>query len=216
MVAADGEAATQMIGKLKGIVVGEEPTLVTVDVGGVGYEVQVPVGVLGRAQSDAGSVELWVHTVVRADALELFGFASEHERQVFRLLIAVPNVGPRTALGVMSALEVQELARSIRQGDAARLTKVPGVGKKTAERLVLELRDKLTSAVGELGPEPDRKPSSKGASAPNDMRARLISALTNMGYRQGEAERAVQALGPRVGAEPLGDLLREALAALAG
>lgn len=204
-----------MIGKLKGVVVSDEPTLVTLDVHGVGYEVQVPAGAIGRARAEGGTIELWVHTVVRADALELFGFSSEHERQVFRLLIGVPNVGPRTALGVMSALDARELAQAIRKGDAARLTKVPGVGKKTAERLVLELRDKLALPEGELGPEPDRPRSAPSANAPNETRARLISALTNMGYRQGEAERAVQALGPRVGAEPLGDLLREALAALA-
>ena len=204
-----------MIGKLKGIVVSEEPAQVTVDVNGVGYEVQIPAGALGRARVSDGAVELWVHTVVRADALELFGFSSERERQIFRLLIAVPNVGPRTALGVMSVLDAQELARAIRAGDAARLTKVPGVGKKTAERLVLELRDKLASSDAEPHPEPDRKRSPSSGNAPNDTRARLVSALTNMGYRQGEAERAVQALGPRVGAEPLGDLLREALAALA-
>jgi Holliday junction DNA helicase RuvA len=204
-----------MIGKLKGSVVSEEPALVTIDVNGVGYEVQIPAGALGRARTSDGAVELWVHTVVRADALELFGFSSERERQIFRLLIAVPNVGPRTALGVMSVLDALELARAIRAGDAARLTKVPGVGKKTAERLVLELRDKLASSDAEPGPEPDRKRSPSSGNAPNEMRARLVSALTNMGYRQGEAERAVQALGPRVGAEPLGDLLREALAALA-
>jgi Holliday junction DNA helicase RuvA len=209
------EQRNHMIGRLHGIVVNEEPPFVTVDVQGVGYEVQVPVGALGRARTESGAVELWVHTVVRADALELFGFSSEHERQVFRLLIAVPNVGPRTALGVMSALDARNLAHAIRSGDAARLTKVPGVGKKTAERLVLELRDKLATFDVEVGPEPDRKQVLPSTNSASDTRARLISALTNMGYRQGEAERAVQALGPRVGAEPLGDLLREALAALA-
>jgi Holliday junction DNA helicase RuvA len=213
------EAATRkrrhdMIGKLKGVVVSEEPPLVTVDVQGVGYEVHVPVGAIGRAQRDETAVELWIHTVVRADAFELFGFSAEPERRIFRLLIQVPNVGPRTALGVMSALSPQELAQAIRDADTARLTKVPGVGKKTAERLVLELKDKLALDGLEHELASDRPKAPASADRPSEARTRLLSALTNMGYRPAEAERAVQALGPRVGAEPLGDLLREALAAL--
>ena len=203
-----------MIGKLKGVVVSEEPPLVTVDVQGVGYEVHVPVGAIGRAQRDEAAVELWIHTVVRADAFELFGFSAEPERRIFRLLIQVPNVGPRTALGVMSALSPQELAQAIRDADTARLTKVPGVGKKTAERLVLELKDKLALDGLEHELTSDRPKAPASADRPSEARTRLLSALTNMGYRPAEAERAVQALGPRVGAEPLGDLLREALAAL--
>jgi Holliday junction DNA helicase RuvA len=213
------EAATRkrrhdMIGKLKGVVVSEEPPLVTVDVQGVGYEVHVPVGAIGRAQRDEAAVELWIHTVVRADAFELFGFSAEPERRIFRLLIQVPNVGPRTALGVMSALSPQELAQAIRDADTARLTKVPGVGKKTAERLVLELKDKLALDGLEHELASDRPKAAASGDRPTEARTRLLSALTNMGYRPAEAERAVQALGPRVGAEPLGDLLREALAAL--
>ncbi|MDQ2647295.1 MAG: Holliday junction branch migration protein RuvA [Myxococcota bacterium] len=205
-----------MIGKLKGVVAAEEPPVVTLDVGGVGYEVQIPAGTLGRARASEREVELWVHTVVRADALELFGFSDEGERRIFRLLINVPNVGPRTALGVMSALTTRDLAQAIRAGDAARLTKVPGVGKKTAERLVLELKDKLATLVTglDLGHESDPKRLPTSPERPGDARSRLLSALTNMGYRPAEAERAVQALGQRVGAEPLGDLLREALAEL--
>jgi len=203
-----------MIGKLKGVVVAEEPTLVTLDVQGVGYEVQLPAGTLGRARRSDPEVELWIHTVVRADALELFGFSDEAERRIFRLLINVPNVGPRTALGVMSALTTRDLAQAIRGSDTARLTKVPGVGKKTAERLVLELKDKLATHELELGLESEQKRLPASAERPSDARSRLLSALTNMGYRPAEAERAVQALGQRVLAEPLGDLLREALAEL--
>jgi Holliday junction DNA helicase RuvA len=199
-----------MIGKLKGIVVAEEPTLLTVDVHGVGYEVAAPVGTLGRARQSDGSVDLWVHTVVRSDSLELFGFASEVERAVFRQLINVPNVGPRTALGVLSALPVSELVRAVQAGDLARLTKVPGVGKKTAERLMLELRGKLP--VEEL--VTTDAAAAPSVARPSDAKSRLLSALTNMGYRPAEAERAVQLLGPRVGSEPLSDLLRQALSEL--
>lgn len=199
-----------MIGKLKGSVVAEDPTQLVLDVHGVGYEVAVPVGTVGRARKDAEGVDLWIHTVLRSDALELFGFASEIERRVFRQLIGVPNVGPRTALGVLSALPVVELIRAVQASDLGRLTKVPGVGKKTAERLVLELRGKLP--IDELGAPPET-PVSRPA-AGSDSKTRLLSALTNMGYRPAEAERAITKLGPRVGSAPLSDLLREALAEL--
>ena len=201
-----------MIGKLTGLPVADDPPVLTVDVGGVGYEVAVPLGGIGRASKESGEVELWVHTVMRSDALELFGFPSELERRVFRQLIAVPNVGPRTALGVLSALPVAELVRAVEAGDLAMLTRVPGVGKKTAERLVLELRGKLP-AGGEAA-STTTGPTPALAARPGDAKSRLVTALTNMGYRPAEAERAIQSLGPRVGSEPLSDLLREALAQL--
>jgi Holliday junction DNA helicase RuvA len=199
-----------MIGRLRGVIVADDPPALTLDVKGVGYEVSSPVGTVGRARQVEGELELWIHTVLRSDALELFGFASQLERSVFRQLISVPNVGPRTALGVLSALPVGDLVAAVQAGDLARLTRVPGIGKKTAERLILELRGKLpTDDLGSLatGPEP-------AAVRPSDAKSRLVTALTNMGYRSAEAERAVQTLGPRVGVEPLSTLLRDALALL--
>jgi len=198
-----------MIGRLRGRVLTDEATGVAViDVHGVGYDVLTPVGTLGRARVDANAdVELWIHTHVREDALDLFGFATETDRRVFRLLLGVPNVGPKTALGVLSAMPVEDLARAVERGDHVRLGKVPGIGKKTAERLVLELKEKLrgldsnaasATPVEILGNEADR----------------LLSALVGMGYRPGEAERAVSALGPKLSTEPLANLLREALAKL--
>jgi holliday junction DNA helicase RuvA len=197
-----------MIGWLRGRLVGEEPTgAMVLDVGGVGYEVHAPLGTAGRARSVAGELEVFVHTHVREDALDLFGFATELDRRVFRLLLTIPNVGPKTALGVLSALAVSELNRAVRAGDLARLSKVPGIGKKTAERLVLELKDKLPSAgASEEGPTL--------RSTESDAKQRLVSALTNMGYRAGEAERAVDGLGAKVEAAPIGELLKEALALL--
>lgn len=199
-----------MIGRLSGRVLAEDATgMLLVDVGGVGYEVSAPVGARGRARSDGPEhVVLFVHTHVREDAFDLFGFASEEERKVFRLLIGVPNVGPRTALGVLSAIPFDELARAVESGDVARLTRVPGIGKKTAERLVLELKEKLPAAgLKSAGPAPGRSPAS-------DDTRKLQFALTNMGYRAAEAERAVKALGDRVGKLPLAELLRDALAVL--
>jgi len=203
-----GAGEARVIGRLRGRVLADEATgAVVLDVHGVGYDVSTPVGTLGRARSDANAeVELWIHTHVREDALDLFGFATETDRRVFRLLLAVPNVGPKTAMGVLSAMPIDELARAVERGDHVRLGKIPGIGKKTAERLVLELKEKLRgldstvphAPVETVGNEADR----------------LLSALVNMGYRAGEAERAVSALGPKLGTEPLGNLLREALAKL--
>ncbi len=199
-----------MIGKLCGVIVAEDPPYLTIDVGGVGYEVACPIGMTERARTPDGKVNFWIHTVVREDALELFAFASELERRIFRQLISVPNVGPKTALGVFSALPAAELVGAVQAGDLARLVRVPGVGKKTAERLILELRGKLPSEEVGLGV----KSAAAAAPAPSDVKTRLVSALTNMGYRPAEAERAISALGPRVGNEPLSTLLREALALL--
>jgi Holliday junction DNA helicase RuvA len=197
-----------LIGRLVGNVVATNDGTVTVDVAGVGYEVHVPGGTLGRTSGSTGDarVTLFVHTHVREDALDLFGFASELERLVFKLLIAIPNVGPKTALGILSALPPPELASAVADRDLARLTSINGIGKKTAERLVLELKEKLPRMTELRTPAaPPKK---------HDDVTRLLGALTNMGFRQAEAERAVVSLGDRVGKEPLAELLKAALAKL--
>jgi Holliday junction DNA helicase RuvA len=200
-----------MIGRLTGKVVAQEPDgSVVLDVGGVGYELAVPMGTLGRARvDDAGRVSLWVHTHVREDALALFGFADEIERFAFRTLLGVSNVGPKIAVAVLGALPAADLARAIARRDLAALTSVPGIGKKIAERLLLELRDKLAVA-----PHAAETPSAvvPRPGGPDD---RLRSALTHMGFRPAEADRAVSALESRIAAAPFEELLREALALLA-
>lgn len=199
-----------VIGRLVGKIVAEEPDGgVVLDVAGVGYELRAPLGTVGKLSTRAdGRVELFTHLNVREDALDLYGFSTEIERRVFRLLIDVPNVGPKTALGVLSALPPAELARAVEAKDIPRLTRIDGVGKKTAERLVLELKERLLR-LGDLKAAP-------GTTAPaSGDESRLLGALTNMGFRPPEAERAVRALGDRVGKESLGDLLKEALAVLA-
>lgn len=193
-----------MIGRLTGTLAAEEPkgTLVF-DVAGVGYELFTPAGTAGKLKADAqGRCVVFVHTLLKSDALELYGFAHEAERELFRLLINVPNVGPRTALNVLGALPVVDLISAVSSGDLKRLHQVPGIGKKTAERLVLELKEKLLSL------QPDQVEVGGGKSG---NRSRLVTALTNMGYRSAEAERAVKHLGTRVDSEPIGTLLREAL-----
>lgn len=200
-----------MIGRLVGVVVETNEGTITVDVGGVGYEVHVPGGTVGRSASGPAAehprVTLYVHTHVREDAFDLFGFSSELERVVFKLLIAVPNVGPKTALGILSALPPPELASAVANKDLARLTAISGIGKKTAERLVLELKEKLPqmAELRVVAKAPDRA---------HDDAARLLGALTNMGFRPAEAERAVASLGDRIGKEPLAELLKAALATL--
>jgi Holliday junction DNA helicase RuvA len=197
-----------MIGWLRGRARAEElDGALVLDVKGVGYELKTPLGALGRARVEDGEVEFFVHTHVREDALDLYGFPNETERRAFRLLLGIPNVGPKTALGVLSALSVGELARAVASSDFARLAKVPGIGKRTAERLVLELKDKL----GEV----EAEGRAAGSGVPDQgARGRLVSALTNMGYRPAEAEKAVASLGQRVDSAPLAELLKAALAEL--
>jgi Holliday junction DNA helicase RuvA len=201
-----------MIGRLTGVPLEDDEGALVVDVGGVGYELLVPQGTVGRATRELdGRATLHVHTHVREDQITLFGFASAAERLAFRTLIAIPNVGPKTALSVLSALPAVELARAIASKDVKRLTDVPGIGKKTAERLVLELRDKLPI----LSPEPVTAPNAKGPARTSTPRDALLSALVNMGYRAVEAERAVTSLEARLDAAPMAELVRDALVLLA-
>jgi holliday junction DNA helicase RuvA len=203
-----------MIGRLTGKVIAQEADGgIVLDVGGVGYELAAPIGTLGRARADdAGRVTLWVHTHVREDALALFGFAGESERGAFRALIGVSNVGPKIAVAVLGALPSAELARAIAARDLSALTSISGIGKKIAERLLLELRDKLP-----VGPPSPAPPGGAGAASPRgrgDAEDRLRTTLTGMGFRPAEADRAIANLGERVQA-PLPEILREALALLA-
>ncbi|MBN1611819.1 MAG: Holliday junction branch migration protein RuvA [Polyangiaceae bacterium] len=195
-----------MIGLLTGRVIYEQPEgAVLLDVNGVGYELLVPVGTLGRAQRDGEKVVLSVHTHVREDALELYGFASERDRQLFRLVIGVPGVGPKTALNMLSALPPAELTRAIGSNDLGRLTRVPGIGKKTAERLALELRGRL--------PPLETQGDARKSAQPDNF-GRVMTALTNMGYRPAEAERVLRAMSPDLDSRPVTELIREALSRL--
>jgi Holliday junction DNA helicase RuvA len=207
-----------MIGRLTGKVVAQDAEgIVLLEVGGVGYELAVPGGTLGRARpDDAGRVTLWVHTHVREDALALFGFSDEAERAAFRVLLGVSNVGPKIAVAVLGALPAAELARAVALHDLAALTAVSGVGKRIAERLLLELRDKLPAVAtsARAGAIRDGETSNGGRAKQGE--EKLRSALTGMGFRPAEADRAIATLGERVPwSAPLADLLREALAVLA-
>jgi Holliday junction DNA helicase RuvA len=202
-----------MIGRLTGKVVADGVDGVVLDVGGVGYEVAVPLGTVGRLRPDeTGRVTLWIHTHVREDALALYGFADDLDRAAFRALLGVSNVGPRIAVAVLGALPAAELSRAIARQDGAALKGISGVGKKIADRLLLELRDKLPAVVGLPAPAGSAVPA---VHIPSTGEERLRSMLTGMGFRPAEAERAVTALGLRAASEPIEGLLREALALLA-
>jgi len=204
-----------MIGRLTGIVTQEDDGTVVVDVSGVGYELVMPLGSVGRAKIDAeGRAAFFVHTHVREDQISLFGFATDGDRVAFRTLIGVSNVGPKTAIAILSSLPAQKLGQAIARKELGRLTSISGVGKKTAERLLLELKDKLPvldAALRAGAPGPAAAPHTPARASNADL---LAGALVNMGYRSTEAERAVEQLGPKLAELPLTDLLREALGVL--
>jgi Holliday junction DNA helicase RuvA len=184
-----------VIAFLRGIVVERAPGRVVVEVNGVGYEVLMPVASFSQLPSrPADLVSLRIHTHVREDALQLYGFFAAAEKLLFEKLIGVNGIGPKLGLAILSGLPAAELAQAIRSGDLARLTAIPGVGKKTAERLVMELRDKLPA-----GPEP----ATPAAAGPGDD---VVSALVNLGYARAAAEKtlaAARAAGVEMGFEPL-------------
>jgi len=210
-----------VIGRLTGTCIQEDDGNVVVDVGGVGYEVVVPLGTLGRAsKDDTGKTTLFVHTHVREDVFSLFGFASDGDRVAFRTLIGVSSVGPKTAIAVLSALPAHELGQAIARKELGKLTSISGIGKKTAERLLLELKDKLpilqaaaprgAGAVNAASAQPETH--APMATPTSELLAR---ALVNMGYRQAEADRAVEQLSAKLSDDhPLPELLKEALAIL--
>jgi Holliday junction DNA helicase RuvA len=174
-----------MIALLRGTLLDKSPNRLILDVGGVGYDVQVPLSTFYVLGDPGAAVSLRVHTYVREDTIALFGFATELELDVFERLIAVSGIGPKLALAVLSGIEPAELIKAIRLQDVARLTAIPGIGKKTAERIGLELKDRLPAALQTAGP-------AAAAPSPRDqMRDDLLSALTNLGYQRPAAEKAL-------------------------
>ena len=197
-----------MIGSLSGRLVEKQPSRLVIEVHGVGYEVQVPLSTFYGLGDTGADVSLSVHTHVREDALALFGFATKLELQVFERLIAISGVGPRLALAVLSGIEPPDLVRAVRSGDVARLTRIPGVGKKTAERIGLELKDRLPPGV-DVDVGEDELEAESG-----DLRADVLSALLNLGYHRPLAERAVEAT-VKSGDSGFEQTLRQALRELA-
>jgi Holliday junction DNA helicase RuvA len=190
-----------MIGRIAGMLAEKRPPQIVVMCGGVGYELDVPMSTFYQLPRTGESVELLTHQVVREDAHLLFGFLTEAERSAFRQLLKISGVGPKVALGVLSGLSVEDLSAAVASEDVARLIKVPGVGRKTAERLVLELRDKLPVAIGKA----TRTPAAIGSSD-------VVNALLALGYNEREAQAAVKQLSAEL---PLAEAIRQALKHLA-
>ncbi len=197
-----------MIAQLRGLILRKSPQDVVIDVAGVGYRVLIPVSTFYRLGDEGSEASLRIHTHVREDALMLFGFESAAEQALFERLLEVAGVGPKLAVNILSGIEAPELAAALRASDLARLTRIPGVGKKTAERLILELRDKMPAVTG--GEE------LRTASASGTTKDDLLSALANLGYSRGEVETGVdRALQEEPGAR-FEDLLRRSLRVLSG
>ena len=174
-----------MIGFLRGHIADKQPNTLIVDVQGVGYEVHVPLSTFYDVGEVGADITLRVYTHVREDALQLYGFLTELERQLFERLIGISGIGPKLAIAVLSGMEPREVLNAVQRGDVARLTGIPGVGKKTSERIVLELRDRLASIA--LGMPVDAAP----ANGADRLRGDLLSALQNLGYHRPQAEKAI-------------------------
>ncbi len=197
-----------MIGHLRGRLTAKHPPLLVVDVGGVGYEVEAPMSTFYGLPSVGADVQLLTHLVVREDAHVLFGFGSERERSLFRELIKVSGVGPRIALGILSGASVDEFHRCVEAQDVASLTRIPGIGRKTAERLIVEMKDRLKALGGATF-----APGTGAGTAPAGAQAEAFSALVALGYKPAEVTRLLQGVDPAVTTTE--ELIRHALKAAA-
>ncbi len=195
-----------MIAQLRGTLVEKHPSRVVVDVAGVGYDVQVPLSTFYGLGEPGETVALRIHTHVREDQIALFGFSTSLEQDLFERLIAISGIGPKLGLSVLSGIEPADLVRAIRVQDVARLTKIPGVGKKTAERIGLELKDRLPHVTIEAP-----GPASASGRPEDQLRDDLLSALVNLGYQAPAAQKAIDSVLKATPAAGFEQALREAL-----
>jgi holliday junction DNA helicase RuvA len=196
-------ARQKVIAQISGTLAQKVPGEIVVDVVGVGYQIFIPLNVFYRLPDIGAPVSLQIHTHVRDDALQLFGFQDLAEKQIFLLLISVSGIGPKLAVNILSGIPAEELARALRVGDQARLVAIPGVGRKLAERMIVELKDKLAtlSAAGVESPKPEI-----GSQVMQD----AVSALVNLGYKRPEAEKTVREV-LRSGDRSLENVLKDTL-----
>jgi holliday junction DNA helicase RuvA len=191
-----------MIGYLSGKIISSKPTRITLDVSGVGYVVNISINTFEKI-SDKESANLFIHTNVKEDSISLFGFYNESEKEMFELLISVNGIGPKLAISILSGILVDELRHAIMDGDISRIVSIPGIGRKTAERLVLELKSKITSVSSE-----------EGEKIPLSIKNEAIAALTTLGYNLKQSEKSVRDI---ISADPnvtLEDLIKKALGSL--
>ena len=194
-----------MIAHLRGRLLAKHPNQAVVEAGGVGYDLTISVPTFSELPAVGSEVALFVHTHVREDALALYGFLRPAEKKLFERLISVSGIGPKLAITILSGMPADDMVAALRAGDAARLTRIPGIGKKTAERMVLELRDKLEGLATAPG-----KPVPAASAVEED----VISALMNLGYSRPSAERALAAASKNGKSDSFEALFRDALAAL--
>ena len=194
-----------MIAHLRGKLLAKHPNQAVVETGGVGYDVTITVPTFSDLPAQGAEVALYVHTHVREDVIALYGFLRAAEKVLFEKLITVSGIGPKLAITILSGMPADDMVGAIRGNDIARLTRIPGIGKKTAERMVLELRDKL----------PAPGPASVATTSPmNAMEEDVLSALMNLGYQRAVAEKALLVVAKNVKATSFDAMFREALAAL--
>ncbi|MDZ7734924.1 MAG: Holliday junction branch migration protein RuvA [Gammaproteobacteria bacterium] len=194
-----------MIGRIHGVILEKQPPCLLIETGGIGYELEAPMTTFYKLPETGENVMLYTHLVVREDAHLLFGFATERERRLFRTLLKVNGVGARLALAILSGMDAEDFARIVHDGDANQLTHLPGVGRKTAERLIMEMRDRLKDW------QPSMPTDTAGTTAEDDVSSEAISALIALGYKPQEASRFVFAVAvPGMSSE---ELIRAALKA---
>lgn len=194
-----------MIAHLRGRLLSKHPNQAIVETAGVGYEITISVPTFSELPATGGEVALHIHTHVREDALALYGFLRQSEKQIFEKLLSVSGIGPKLAITILSGMPADEMAGAIRNNDVAKLTRIPGIGKKTAERMVLELRDKMPKEMfGEAAALPAISPAEED----------VLSALVNLGYQRAAAERALATVSRNGKTQPFDVLFRESLAAL--
>ena len=197
-----------MIAHLSGTVLLKQPNMVVIDVGGVGYEVTIPVSTFYDVGEIGEPVALRVHTHVREDVIQLFGFRTGREKDLFLRLTSVTGIGPKLAITILSGMSPEELIPAIRTNDLGRLTAIPGIGKKTAERLVIELRDRL---VALSGPEMEAAIAARPAAAGEAVRGDTVEALVSLGYQKAQAEKAVARVLEQETDQSIEHVLRQSL-----
>jgi holliday junction DNA helicase RuvA len=205
-----------MIAHLNGRLLAKEATSVIVDVAGVGYEVSIPFSTFYEVGDVGANVELRIYTHVKEDALQLYGFKTLLERQLFISLLSVSGVGPKIGIALLSGMSAEELVNSIKNNNLARLTAVPGVGRKTAERLVVDLREKMTAlAASQVEEEAGGRSDTASVSSDDDVRSQALSGLINLGYQKSPAEKAIDSVLSEGGEITVESVLRRGLRKLA-
>ncbi|HVF51573.1 MAG TPA: Holliday junction branch migration protein RuvA [Pyrinomonadaceae bacterium] len=203
-----------MISYLSGKLLYKQATSVILDVGGVGYEVTIPVSTFYDMEEAGAQIQLRIYTHVREDALQLFGFKTARERELFMLLISVSGIGPKSGVAMLSGMSADEIIAAIRTSNLARLTSIPGIGRKTAERLVIELRDKMTALSSPTLEEELKAQAAGGPASEDSLREDALSALINLGYQRAAAEKAITQAMQEAGELSVEIILRRSLRSL--